>query len=255
MLAGKTKKALEGCHGRSPTIEAKLILMKIDVEILGAYTMMRAFEPCLQIREDTMNSRQKVSRVALPILNFRSMVITERGKGCIARKAIREHLGTVGYITTNECRERGLRCRRNDAKTEASRSFASDLNCPNDKYFASGTSTPFPRASTSYEALVNLNAPPDSIPSRPQHGTAQPMKHGPSRFVGAHAELSLQLDCRQPGCQRADQIGGMKPQLKRHASTMQNSPCRRRSLPAAALALPESPLRKKVGLNAPTART
>jgi hypothetical protein len=80
------------------------------------------------------------------------------------------------------------------------------------------------------------------------------MKHGPGRFVGAHAELSLQLHRRESRRQSADQVGGMEPLPKRHAGTMQNSPSRRGSLPAAVSALPQVSLREKVNLRAPTVR-
>jgi hypothetical protein len=81
------------------------------------------------------------------------------------------------------------------------------------------------------------------------------MQHSPSRLVGAHAELPLQLDRRQSRRHSADQIGRMEPQLKRYAGTMQDGPRSRRGLPAASLALPQSPLRESVCLDTPTVRT
>lgn len=251
MLARKAKKALEGGHRRSTAVEAKLELTEIDLQILGTYPMMSALEPRLQIREDTMDPREDVSGVAL-LVDLRLVVVSERGKRCVARQAVREHSCTVSDIATNECCERGLRGGRNDAKTEASRSFAADLNCANNKHFASGSSAAFARARSAYETLVHLNQTSDPIPSGPQHGPPQSMQHSPSCLIGAHTELSLQLDRRQSRRHSADQIGSMEPQLKRYASTMQNGPRRRRCLPAASFALPQSPLRERVCLDAPT---
>jgi hypothetical protein len=193
--------------------------------------------------------------VELSVLNLRPVVVSERGERCVARESIRDYSRTVSHIATNECCERGLRGGRNDAKTDAPRSFAADLNCPDDKHFASGASAAFARTRSSHETLVHLNRTSDPIPSGPQHSPAQSMQHSPSCLVGAHAKLSLQLDRRQTRRHCADQMGSMEPQLKRYASTMQDCPGRRRRLPTASLALQQPPLREGVCLDAPTVRT
>ena len=63
MLSAQTEQGLERCHGRAPSVEAKDVLVEVDLQVLLGDAAVGALQLRLEVADHAMDARQDLVQV------------------------------------------------------------------------------------------------------------------------------------------------------------------------------------------------
>src|SRR5918996_237150 len=224
MYRGQPEERLKGGHGDAPSVEAERELVEVDMEMGVTDAMMRADEPGLEVSEDLVDARQHLLGALGRSLGAGPVPVAQRAERGVA-------LPGVGDDTRPGC---------DHAADEPGQGAAPDLDSANHQPLVERWAAP-PKSTLrpADVGFVDLHVVLQGFAIRAHHGPAQLMEHHPGHLVAGNAELALQLERRQPGRMRGDEVRGPEPEGQRCARTMQHRPPGDGGLMPTGLALPE----------------